>query len=138
MKIDQEEFNRKAQHIVETVVKPQVEKYEQAKAAGELKPKPRQVGASGWIFEEYLRIAREYYGVTDIEQAAANLADPNVDKTENWIAGAKYESERMHSILAEMFTTLKYNAVDNISTIHNVDLFIKSWTREFKNKQQGQ
>ena len=32
LKIDQEEFNRKAQHILDTVVKPQVEKYEQAKA----------------------------------------------------------------------------------------------------------
>jgi uncharacterized protein YceH (UPF0502 family) len=29
-KIDVEEFNRKAQHIVDTVVKPQVEKYEQS------------------------------------------------------------------------------------------------------------
>ena len=28
MKIDQEEFNRKAQHIFDTVVKPQVERYE--------------------------------------------------------------------------------------------------------------
>jgi hypothetical protein len=32
MKIDQEEFNRKAQHIIETVVKPQVARYEKAKA----------------------------------------------------------------------------------------------------------
>lgn len=32
MKIDVEEFNRKAQHIIETVVKPQVEKWERAKA----------------------------------------------------------------------------------------------------------
>ena len=32
MKIDQEEFNRKAENIIETVVKPQVEKYERAKA----------------------------------------------------------------------------------------------------------
>ena len=31
LKIDQEEFNRKAQHIFDTVVKPQVEKYEQSK-----------------------------------------------------------------------------------------------------------
>lgn len=31
LKIDQEEFNRKAQHILDTVVKPQVEKYEQSK-----------------------------------------------------------------------------------------------------------
>ena len=28
MKIDQEDFNRKAEHIIETVVKPQVKKYE--------------------------------------------------------------------------------------------------------------
>jgi hypothetical protein len=28
MKIDQEEFNRKAEHIIETVVKPQVKRYE--------------------------------------------------------------------------------------------------------------
>ena len=61
MKIDQEEFNRKAQHIIDTVVKPQVEKYERAKA---------------------------------IEEAAANLADPNIDKTENWIAGAKWMQEQ--------------------------------------------
>ena len=39
MKIDQEEFNRKAQHILDTVVKPQVEKYEKAKAKGTLKNK---------------------------------------------------------------------------------------------------
>jgi hypothetical protein len=31
MKIDQEDFNRKAQHILDTVVKPQVEKYKIAK-----------------------------------------------------------------------------------------------------------
>lgn len=31
LKIDQEEFNRKAQHILDTVVKPQVEKYEKSK-----------------------------------------------------------------------------------------------------------
>jgi hypothetical protein len=65
MKIDQEDFNRKAQHIVETVVKPQVEKYERVKA---------------------------------IEIAAANLADPNVDKTENWIAGAKWMEKEMEKL----------------------------------------
>jgi hypothetical protein len=30
MKIDIDEFNRKAEYIIETVVKPQVEKYEQS------------------------------------------------------------------------------------------------------------
>jgi hypothetical protein len=38
MKIDQEEFDRKAQHILDTVVKPQVARYEKAKAEGTLKP----------------------------------------------------------------------------------------------------
>ena len=33
LKIDQEDFNRKAQHILDTVVRPQVERYEKAKAA---------------------------------------------------------------------------------------------------------
>jgi hypothetical protein len=65
MKIDQEEFNRKAEHIIETVVKPQVERYERARA---------------------------------IEIAAANLADPNVDKTENWIAGAKWMEKEMEKL----------------------------------------
>jgi hypothetical protein len=76
MKIDKEDFNRKAQHIVDTVVKPQVEKYERAKA---------------------------------IEVAAANLADPNVDKTENWIAGAKWQAERMYS--EEEAGELVYNII---------------------------
>jgi len=68
MKIDKEEFERKAQHILDTVVKPQVERYEKAKAAGELKPKPRQIGASGFIVEEYSRIVKEYYGNEDEEE----------------------------------------------------------------------
>jgi len=33
----------------------------------------------------------------DIEEAAANLADPNLCKTDNWIAGANYQAERMYS-----------------------------------------
>jgi hypothetical protein len=32
-----------------------------------------------------------------IEKAAANLADPNLCKTDNWIAGAKWQAERMYS-----------------------------------------
>jgi hypothetical protein len=30
-----------------------------------------------------------------VEEAAANLADPNVDKTDNWIAGAKWMLEKL-------------------------------------------
>jgi hypothetical protein len=65
MKIDIDDFNQKAEHIIETVVKPQVERYERAKA---------------------------------IELAATNLADPNVDKTENWIAGAKWMEKQMEKL----------------------------------------
>jgi len=65
MKIDIDDFNQKAEHIIETVVKPQVERYERVKA---------------------------------IEVAAANLADPNVDKTENWIAGAKWMEDQMEKL----------------------------------------
>jgi len=41
-------------------------------------------------------------GISDLgkkllEEAAANLADPNICKTDNWIAGAKYQAERMYS-----------------------------------------
>ena len=76
MKIDQEEFNRKAQHILDTVVKPQVEKYEKAKAAGELIPKPRQIGAAGFLYDEYfldrlfkaVMVPREYLGKKEEEQ----------------------------------------------------------------------
>jgi hypothetical protein len=32
-----------------------------------------------------------------LEVAAANLADPNLCKTDNWIAGAKWQAERMYS-----------------------------------------
>ena len=33
----------------------------------------------------------------EIEEADANLADPNICKTDNWIAGAKWQAERMYS-----------------------------------------
>jgi hypothetical protein len=32
-----------------------------------------------------------------IEEVAANLADPNICKTDNWIAGAKWQAEKMYS-----------------------------------------
>ena len=89
MKIDQEDFNRKAQHILDTVVKPQVEKYEKAKAEGELTPKPRQLGTSGWIFEEYARkVMGDMGGMTDIEQAADRISREHyVDQSDYWAVG---------------------------------------------------
>jgi hypothetical protein len=32
-----------------------------------------------------------------LEEIAANLADPNICKTENWIAGAKWQAKQMYS-----------------------------------------
>jgi ABC-type transport system involved in Fe-S cluster assembly fused permease/ATPase subunit len=42
--IDQDEFNQKAQHILDTVVKPQVEKYEQRKLIEQLMAKDQEDG----------------------------------------------------------------------------------------------
>ena len=33
----------------------------------------------------------------EIEEAAANLADPRLSKTDNWIAGAKWQAERVYT-----------------------------------------
>jgi hypothetical protein len=46
MKIDIDEFNRKAQHIIETVVKPQVAKYELSK---QTKPNTMDLQVTGTI-----------------------------------------------------------------------------------------
>jgi hypothetical protein len=48
MKIDQEEFNRKAQHILDTVVKPQVAKYEKSKAEGTLRRLTQEMKNDPW------------------------------------------------------------------------------------------
>jgi len=32
-----------------------------------------------------------------LEEVAGNLADPNICKTENWIAGANYQAEKMYT-----------------------------------------
>ena len=47
-KIDQEDFNRKAQHILDTVVKPQVEKYEKSKAEGTLRRLVKEMKNDPW------------------------------------------------------------------------------------------
>lgn len=89
MKIDQEEFNRKAQHIIDTVVKPQVEKYERAKA---------------------------------IEEAAANLADPNLCKTDNWIAGAKWMEQQINPVYKEYLRIVNeyYGVIENNEDDENI------------------
>jgi hypothetical protein len=33
-----------------------------------------------------------------LEEVAANLADPNLCKTDNWIAGAKWQQQQMEKL----------------------------------------
>jgi hypothetical protein len=48
LKIDQEDFERRAQHILETVVKPQVKRYEEAKAQGTLRRLTEEMKKDLW------------------------------------------------------------------------------------------
>jgi hypothetical protein len=48
-------------------------------------------------FEYKIIIPQEEPKQETLEEAAANLADPNLCKTDNWIAGAKWQAERMYS-----------------------------------------
>jgi hypothetical protein len=60
----------------------------------------------------------------------------NSMKREAFIEGAKWQSERSYNEeeVNNMFATLKINSVNNVATITNVDLFISSWKKQFKNK----
>ena len=68
-----------------------------------------------------------------LEEAAANLADPNICKTDNWIAGAKWQAERMYG--EEEVLKLLYE----LHLIHNLDsdmtfMKVDEWFEQFKNK----
>ena len=116
LKIDQEEFNRRAQHILDTVVRPQVEKYEQAKAEGTLVPKPRQVGAAGFVADEYAsKVVKDISGQPDIERAAVEFAKKHSiypsaqDDTEyGFKCGAKWMREQKLSQKEPELTTLDW------------------------------
>ncbi len=61
-----------------------------------------------------------------LQKAAANLADPNICKTDNWIAGAKFQAERMYSEEEVLWMCLNnpYKFEENI----------KEWFEQFKKK----
>ena len=61
-----------------------------------------------------------------LEEAAANLADPNLCKTDNWIAGAKWQADRMYSE-EEVLDILFCMSVDNPNDI-------TKWFEQFKKK----
>lgn len=79
MKIDQEEFNRKAEHIIETVVKPQVARYEKAKAI--------EKAAEKWVFETNGHVW-------------SNNDDTAGDNFGSFIAGAKWQQEQQRITLS--------------------------------------
>ena len=83
--------------------------------------------------EEILDAAHEWVFETNGHNWSNN-DDTVGDNYGSFIAGAEWQAKTMYSkeAVEEMFSTLKRNSVDNIATIHNIDLFIKSWTREFK------
>jgi hypothetical protein len=55
-----------------------------------------------------------------LEEAAANLADPNLCKTDNWIAGAKWQSERMYS--EEEVLKILHNYRNNFELYRNIQV----------------
>jgi hypothetical protein len=72
-----------------------------------------------------------------LEEIAANLSDPNVCKTENWIAGAKWQAEKMYSeeeVLEQLniLMSLPSSTLDKF-TDDNGNITIK-WFEQFKNK----
>jgi hypothetical protein len=71
-----------------------------------------------------------------LEVAAANLADPNLCKTDNWIAGAKWQAEKMYSEedLRQAFRDGQSNM--HYSNIFGLDrsLTEQQWFENFKKK----
>lgn len=63
------------------------------------------------------------------EEAAANLTDPNLCKTDNWIAGAKWQAERMYSDMQEYAKFCIECDRANLKPI-----IAKSWFEQFKKK----
>ena len=65
-----------------------------------------------------------------------SIYDFSNQQTLAFMYGAKWQQERSYSEeeVNKMFDTLKINSVDNVATIHNVELFISSWKRELKKK----
>ena len=68
---------------------------------------------------------------TELEEAAGNLADPNLCKTDNCIAGAKWQAERMYSE-EDMKKAYERGMFAIIETGHG-DTF-DEWFKQFKKK----
>jgi hypothetical protein len=70
-----------------------------------------------------------------IEEAAANLADPGLCKTDNWIAGAKFQAERMYSeedVIAFMQFIISNPDLSNTSSVSETTA--RYYLEQFKKK----
>jgi hypothetical protein len=65
-----------------------------------------------------------------LEEAAANLADPNICKTDNWIAGAKWQSERMYSEAIEFAEWIRIKDFQTTSKNNWIGLDMKYYTTQ--------
>jgi len=65
-----------------------------------------------------------------LEEAAGNLADPNLCKTDNWIAGAKWQAKRMYS---EEDLRKSFH-VGRLYQGRESDTTFEEWFEQFKNK----
>jgi hypothetical protein len=86
---------------------------------------------SGFKTCDCINIPQEEPKQETIEEVAANLADPNLCKTDNWIAGANWQAERMYS--EEEVLKLVDGAFRMYASSHRHDA--KEWlVEQFKKK----
>jgi len=65
-----------------------------------------------------------------LEEAAANLANPNICKTDNWIAGAKWQQERMYSEAIEFAEWIRIKDFQTTSKNNWIGLDMRYYTTE--------
>jgi hypothetical protein len=82
------------------------------------------------FFDYKIIIPQEEPKQETLEEAAGNLADPNICKTDNWIAGANYQAERMYSE-EELLQALNIGFTSTDETWEECIAFAKE---QFKNK----
>jgi hypothetical protein len=66
-----------------------------------------------------------------LEEVAANLSDPNICKTDNWIAGAKWQQERSYS--EEEVCDILFKLTEYFLG-HTKRMSLTEWFEQFKKK----
>jgi D-arabinose 1-dehydrogenase-like Zn-dependent alcohol dehydrogenase len=59
----------------------------------------------------------------------------NTETSARFVAEHAVKTMYSEDELNDMFETLRRNSVDNVATITDVNLFINSWKKEFKNNK---